>query len=134
MEAGQALNALIAEKVMGWAVWENYPTGDWDGPADVTFFAPWNDGTAVSVYTPDDDGDVSFYFDPSRHIDDAWRVVRELERRGATVVYRTTGPRLTRNRIEITACVNGRDSLFAADGEDAPVAICRAALAAVERT
>lgn len=80
--ASRAINERIAIEVMGWTRWENYETGDWEGPDDVTFFAPWDDDGSLSVYTPVGDGDVSFYFDPATDIADAWLVVDAMRAKG----------------------------------------------------
>ena len=77
--SGRALDAKLAE-AMGWTLWENFESGDYEGPDDVTVFAPWGDG--VGVYLPEDHGEESFKFSPSTDVSALEPVYEEIERRG----------------------------------------------------
>ena len=77
--SGRALDAKLAE-AMGWTLWENFESGDYEGPDDVTVFAPWGDG--VGVYLPEDHGEESFKFSPSTDVSALEPVYEEMERRG----------------------------------------------------
>jgi hypothetical protein len=118
MEAGRELDTLVAERVMGWTRWDI--TGGEDCPCEsgVTYFADWGDMGGVAVYTPPHlTGDVEFYFEPSRDIKDAWRVVETMK--GVSVAKRADGRWMCWhwNRVHRSGA-----------GETAPLAICRAAL------
>lgn len=131
-EAGRLLDAEIAEKIMGWTRWENYLTGDWEGPDDVTYFAVGEDG--VVVYEPNERGDVSFFFEPSRAMVDAWRVVRMMGTRGFHAKLQTPFIPGDANHAGFTqhgtSGWNGRPD-YGGDADSMPLAICRAALAAL---
>lgn len=106
MQAGRELDALVAEKVMGWEVtiangWEAY------FETESGQFGPW-----VGLWQP------------STNMSDAWEVVREMVRKG-TYVEIAQGQELC------TCCFNYDDYLTVERCESAPLAICLAALKAV---
>lgn len=130
LNAGRAMDALVAEKVMGWTRWE-WERGDWDGPADATIFAQHE--RSLAVYANGEE-EPSFWFAPSTDIAAAWQVVERMRDLGwpwggaRWRVSEWTSPR----KAEFSAQFEKLNVTVGADAETAPLAICRAALAAVE--
>ena len=134
MPAGRELDALVAEKVMGWrwfrpgdAGEDGYPVDFWcDAAGDLTGWCdrPWPDDTEQW-------GDAPALFSargtwqPSQNIEVAWEVVEKLARRGFIASVASDG-------------ADRWVADFAADplvtvctyAPTAPLAICRAALKA----
>lgn len=104
MIAGRELDALIAEKVMGWKLFV-------DNKREV---CAWDTGTSPGGFIDERN------FKPSRDIAAAWQVVEKLDNR--FILDRTLG----QYRVRFTA----QDS-FEVTAESAPHAICLAALKAV---
>lgn len=121
MEAGEAIDALVAEKVMDWQLHAAFD------PDVLGRFSNWIDTkTGAGMCQPDE-------FQPSTDIAAAWMVVekfpaiviqRASSADGSTVGYRCSLP-LTPN-IERLAGL--QRATIDADAETAPLAICRAAL------
>lgn len=127
--AGHELDALVAEHVMG-ATWERHANAHRDWLAfDHADSAKWR---AVFA-TRDDDGNVEVWSacpDYSTDVSVAWQVVEKLHEWGLIVTI-SKGP------DNFTWDVRGwndrtNDSRYIAHGETAPLAICLAALKAVE--
>jgi hypothetical protein len=74
--AGPRLNALVAEKVMGWHRWVDPGETDYEGPYPM--FAGWGDESGLLAVYNHPDGNLDFYFNPSGNIRDAWRLVEKL--------------------------------------------------------
>jgi hypothetical protein len=127
MQAGRELDALVAEKVMGWREVRLRPSNSSrrSGP-DYKGYKP--DVVARRRETP---CHVPAY---STDIAAAWEVVEAMERRGCLVVTRTRGAISGKPRVEITGThpVGRNEWLVHEDADTVPLAICRAALAALE--
>jgi hypothetical protein len=110
MPAGKEMDALIAEKVMGW-----HRHG-----------SSWHDDAGYCAYNEQETWEP--HFEPSRKIEDAWEVVEKLcNETGCDVVkVCKRDPELLRGEW---SCNFGRG--FEAFGDTATLAICRAALMAV---
>jgi hypothetical protein len=110
-QAGEALDRTMAEKVMGWT-WgragEDYM--GWCG-------APFKCVNARHGY-----------FFPTTAIDDAWLVVERLAAMGITLAIRYQSSQETEVEVFPPDCRE-----FSVLAETAPLAICRAAMAAFNR-
>lgn len=113
--AGRELDALIAEKVMGWhrsdTLWRD------------------SEDTACKYVNEDDseDAEPGWEFRPSTELDSAWQVVEHLK--GERYFWLGWHVRDRRFQWE---CRFAAPEQYAAFADTAPLAICRAALAAVE--
>ncbi len=133
MPAGQAMNLLVAEKVMGWT-WIQPPQWDYNGPLPEQglILAPpgFEDQMLRTGWRWPPKGVIPANFllniNYSFIIGDAWEVVQKMTR-GDKVVRINTDSGRTMCRI-ISAAGDGIASDLA---ESAPLAICRAALHAV---
>lgn len=122
MTAGDALDVLVAEKVMGWS------KGKYWGGSGAT--DRWFDGgkeLGSDHATPEGHGDGDYYspdesWSPSTDIRAAWEVVEKLPGFGMTHM---------RDGSWHVAFGGGA---FPASADTAPLAICRAALAAIGAT
>lgn len=117
MEAGTELDALIAEKVMGWTKYVYEKEG--------TTHTEWTEARSVGTRYHAD-------FHPSTDISTAWDVVEELARRGYDLgrVGKEFGEgqyiaQFFHGKTYGQACEHAR-------GETAPLAICRAAFKAIQ--
>lgn len=151
LTAGRELDALIAEKVMGWTRWDG--DADWDGPDDVTFFSV--DEHYLAVYGPGSE-EPSQYIAFSTDIADAWLVVEKFKQSPITAAE--FGYELGPDWFAVESCNlveyhQGKDETLWSAGwkhnvsregdyfiqelsavaETAALAICRAALKMVER-
>lgn len=113
LKAGRELDALIAEKVMGWH--REFVT---DPSSNYSF---WNyvDADGRGMYTPEE-------WEPSTSISAAWEVVEKLQTLGIKCWMK--------NYIAIPGwhcVVIGGDFEFEEAADTAPLAICLAALKAV---
>lgn len=103
-----AIDRLIAEKVMGWQAWDH----------------------AVPYYVTTEGFEVSSEdFRPSRNLEHAWKVFEKMEKQFTEV-------RISKNwgyRCQILLLSTGVEYKVVGqkDAETAPLAICRAALMAV---
>lgn len=118
MNAGRELDALVAEKVMGWSGIDK----KWDYETNESF---------LGGKTPDWDGR-QFYEVPhySTDIAAAWLVVEKLRTPNWEFQLDHTRFMIWHCRIETTAG-EGSASSDSSQGETAPLAICLAALKAV---
>lgn len=117
LQAGRELDAMIAEKVMGWAPVLHY------GERGTGYWAPSgceSDGAWVT------DGDVPFY---SADMAAAWEVVEEMARRGWKVDVQSRCPPRWAVHVNFALPITGR--VFERS-DSAPHAICLAALKALE--
>ena len=114
---------LLAERVLGWQYWDGQQ--DYDGFA-VAIFTDWSGQVpmvGVDLYQGGSD-DVTGHWDPLHNIADAWMLVDTLVGQGLLVeVWTDTYGSYARISSQ-------RRSLRA---DTVPRAICRAALAAVQR-
>ena len=146
MEAGAALDALVAEKVMRWLIARE--SDEHDVPDGAVHLMVWDDGLP-SLYGRDKEyPDEPEEWSPSTNIARAFEVVAEMQRKGwAFVLY---GPDASDMEMYM---IPGGDGWFAqfqcagigrtaawegegwVDGEagTAALAICRVALAAAEQ-
>jgi hypothetical protein len=110
LPAGDALDRLVAARVFGW-VCTGAAADVWTSPDGLSHFG-------VSPY--------------STSINAAWQVVERLETQGLRITYRTSG--LNARRVEVVGVHPTRRNewLVAEEADTAPLAICRAALTAVE--
>lgn len=135
MKAGRELDALIAicTKIMGWHQWIDTHI-DYNGP--LPMFAVWDlhdHPIVASVYTDEIGGDVSFYFDPFIKIADAWLVVERLEKDDWSFGIEITRKFIHSELVDIWECYFCDDNTsYEADADTAPLAICLAALDAME--
>lgn len=116
LEAGPELDALVAEKVMGWTLLTK-AHGKLMGEVDKDgVLRMWCDGPAIKRNVLD--------WSPSREIAAAWEVVEKLRldprHRALSVIPTTFG-------YQVVSQLGHQ-----ADAETAPLAICRAALAALK--
>jgi alkyl hydroperoxide reductase subunit AhpC len=102
MKAGRELDALIAERVMGWKVVYS------DEPVVVSASFPY-----------------PFPFNPSTDISDAWQVVEKLQSLGMTVHIIASKD----GWYSVDVWVDGT-LLYTSDAETAPLAIVKASLKA----
>ncbi len=110
MKAGSELDNFIAEKVMRWHI----TTGEYSGKEY------WNDENDYSPYSVND-------FRPSTNISVAWQVVEKIKiEHGYAVEILETKVRSYCTIKDFTYDISS------ADAETAPLAICLAALKAVE--
>ena len=114
MEAGPELDALVAEKVMGWQLTSAYQLG----PAWARDI-PWGElvlKNAVAYYAHE--------WGPSTDIAPAWKVVEKMHKEyGIDVNGLASGG--------FVCTIYGVDGHWRTYDETAPLAICRAALLAV---
>lgn len=122
-----AVDVRVALEVMGWQQW-HHENGDWEG-GDVICFADWGDGSGVSVYEPQDDGDVSFNFSPSTNISDAFEMEEKIRGRG--VEFADVYARAVANLLDVPVerAIEIRFLFLHAS----PEIRCRAALKAIEQ-
>ena len=127
LTAGRELNRRIAREVMGWLEWTG--DGDWTPPVGqekATMFTaafPWDE--SVSVYE-DGEEQMTFYFEPSRKIADAWLVVEKMREQGYSVDINTTIS--NKGWYVVLSDDDGHEG--DEGGTSLPLAICKAALAA----
>jgi hypothetical protein len=125
LEAGRTLDILIAERVFGWTRWDG--KGDWDGPDDVTFFLA--DEDHLAVYGPREE-EPSGYAAFSENIEDAWEVVERLKK-----AFDLKLLCILDEGWEVSVYTkfwDNSDPVAVECAESAPLAICLAALKAVE--
>lgn len=128
-EAGPQLDALVAEKVMGWRVFRlEQAMHDGNTPRPHCVYMPTPDGEALQVFRESGDLD---WWQPSTKIEAAWEVVEKLK---IVVVPITTGGWIARAGMDIP---RDGDEIWTggtgwSDADTAPLAICRAALRAQE--
>lgn len=111
MKAGRELDALVAEKVMGWTARHEvrYSEG-----------IPWT----YSYWVDKDGKNVNqWHFVPSENISDAWKVVEKLR---DEVAFLDILPAADHYIVKIQSA-HGTDYV---EAETAPLAICKAALKA----
>lgn len=118
MEAGREMDALVAEKVMGW-IEKKYPMGralywtDSDGHSQRACIEAWN---------------------PSTNISAAWEVIEKIEggqrEMLCNLIHKGFGFTSLIWEAELREC-RGNHKYYIADATTAPLAICRAALLAV---
>jgi hypothetical protein len=127
MVAGRELDALVAERVLGWKLIDRIEMGWGEGPDvwDCT-----NGKDADECYSP-----TRQHFAPSTDISAAWAVVERMRENGMWM--KLTGPFYTDAPLWNAGFTphgmtgfNGRPD-FCGHGDTAPLAICRAALAAL---
>ena len=132
LEAGRELDALVAEKVMGWREDAYHYWAD-PGGGDETFWV-------VAGSTEDHPGNRAWC--PSTDISAAWGVVEHVRRmHPARVWFELYAPRgdLPWTAVFFTRCLEWEDSMYEmgsdriipSSGKEAPLAICRAALKVV---
>ena len=124
MTPGRELDALVAERVMGWKIAEHYPYGGSHGGI------PNANGTLRGVYIRS----VPFY---STDIAAAWGVVEHIfsEGLGGVAVDRYNVEMIHPDYGVWVCCIVMRKDLqpsISINGDTAPHAICLAALKAVE--
>lgn len=133
MEAGRELDALVAEKVMGWKWWrrENPITGQkWLAESAAPHASMV--GAAIPCEVESDLMPEAFDGpDYSRSIAAAWTVVEALK-------LRSPQHDIHIEHIEgqgwSVSCCYSQDEGGWADAETAPLAICKAALGAIEKS
>lgn len=120
MPAGREMDALIAEKVMGWAI-HSRNTAWWVKVADENEVT-----TEVMAFTYGKDR-----FAPSTNIAAAWEVVEKItdQKHWAFKLRRLPGKDYMACFIRLTK--TGRDDFESKPSKAAPFAICRAALKAM---
>ena len=118
LEAGGGLNALVAEKVMGWHKGRQYY------PESTSWYGGWNsteDGHCHYVAPIDK-------WSPSNSISTAWEVIEAIRRMGNRNLLVI---QWSSQEWDASFCyVNGK-SMGRGRAPTAPLAICRAALKAV---
>lgn len=116
MEAGRALDALVAERVMGWHARDAWYDADDNWMADL------EDNFPIDAEA----------FSPSTSIEAAWQVVEKMRGRGWTMTLNQEAEM----QFEPWDCrfFGPNDRRAIAHGNTAPLAICRAALKAMEAT
>jgi hypothetical protein len=86
MSEDRQLNIEMA-LFMGWTRW-TILSADCPSLPGVTYFADWGIGeSGLAVYLPEDDGDVSFHFNPVRDISDAFTVEERIKELGLQEKY-----------------------------------------------
>lgn len=118
IEAGPALDALVAEQVMGWRLGKDGHT--------------WKDATGgIMAYLDDgpwlDAGDLPW--NPSDNLDDAWEVIEKLRVQGVELWHLGREDSLPNWRAEFGR--NHQPALARVEGATATLAICLAALKCV---
>jgi hypothetical protein len=119
LEAGRELDTLVAEKVMGWTKWRSpvVPRGSAEPDCWLT-----NDRTSPTFKIA--------HWSPSTDIACAWQVVERMRDRGfALELHYEFGCSI---QWVADFSNDGWSSTGEQLGDTAPLAICRAALAAVE--
>jgi hypothetical protein len=126
MKAGRELDALVAEKVMGWQRITG-PKTDYDGPCeygDVLIPPTISEDEAFRMMPPK--GAIPFYYFVNRNwstnISDAWQV---QEKSIACTMFRDT------DGYEVDLVYKRSQGWIRGVAETAPLAICLAALKAV---
>lgn len=121
LTAGRELDALVAEKVMGWHIVTDFdlrpPEKHWNNAKGYVCLVAGNKLN---------DGREMKGFSPSTDIADAWKVVEKMRERGLDVYLRFVST-WTAEFDSVSGDVNGF-----ADADTAPLAICLAALKAVQ--
>lgn len=117
-EPGRALDALVAERVMGWVGGGKYWI-DPSNPAEM-YGAGFTIGNTDYDIPP---------FKPSTDIAAAWLVVERLSEQGRVLLVKADGNRKYSGALRYTVTINGIDGRF--DSNSAPHAICLAALKAL---
>jgi hypothetical protein len=143
MEAGSEMDALVAEKVMGWTVYaiegtngaawleprEGFIEGQWTG-----YLSKHIQGFTGNINTRLDDGGTlsinvhGTVWAPSKKIADAWRVMERLNNTGYWIKLNNSATQKAIWRCEIVPPGYDATHTWA---DTAPLAICRAALLAV---
>lgn len=126
MDAGRELDALVAEKVMGWVWWHNTD-------ADLTILVPsdqswpdkWHFASGAGNCTKPADHGAPHY---STDIADAWEVVERLRERGYYLELR--GWVQVNDFMACFIMPGGKE--YCITDNTAPLALCRAALAVQE--
>jgi hypothetical protein len=95
------LDALVAERVMGWPFWDN-EQGDWQGADDVTFWTFWDD--TLSVYENGSEYP-TLYFSPSTDMAAAWMVAEKMQDDGFECKLRLFSS--DKDTSSATFCKNG---------------------------
>lgn len=110
MKAGRELDALVAEKVMGWKL---------SNATDGTEY--WDNGKFCGGIWPKE-------WNPSTNIADAWNVVEKMKSKD----YLFSLKNIVKGTFTFSLTDwGGNCSTYAAEAETAPLAICLAALKAV---
>ena len=125
MKAGRELDALIAEKVMGWAATHEDELYIWfnDGvPGPPKRFC-----SDIDYYREN-----PFFWSPSTQIADAWLVVEKLREMGAWISLGAKDGAFNWDFRGIIREEQDDERRFIAHAATAPLAICLAALKAVE--
>jgi hypothetical protein len=121
MLPGREMDALVAERVMGWKLW-SYDEDRYASTTDDYMDASVNDGWIWKDETGDSDGE-AWEWQPSIDIRAAWEVVEKLDAPDFQVKRVDYGPGQT--------WMAGVDGRWFDYGDSAPHAICLAALKAV---
>ncbi len=126
LPAGVALDVLVAERVFGF-VWRDAGDGEWQ----------LSDGRTMWEYArryPDQGMSVGLLESYSSDIAAAWRVVDRLRADRPFTMHDIDGVGGTwMATFEVVAAGRaGRGRIYSGEGATAPLAICRAALAAME--
>ena len=131
IRAGSELDALIADKVMGWRKLDFIPPSVWfvnrvfEDLPDVVYFENVSGEIVVACelgYTR---------FRPSSQIADAWDVIKKLEEHPDEILASITRQGFTKGDLVWQARFRkcgGNQHDYIAQAKDAPLAICLAAL------
>lgn len=123
MSAGPELDALLAEKVMGWRRFDNWSQGM---GMEQPFFLVGESGVIVYRHP-----DLGKSWSPSKNMADAWDVVEKIEK---TVNFQIDNVGMQNNdhrRWRVLFGWSDDPISIVADADTAPLAIARAALQTV---
>jgi Phage ABA sandwich domain len=123
MSAGPELDALLAEKVMGWRRFDNWSQAV---GKERPFFLVGESGVIVYRHP-----DLGKSWSPSKNMAEAWDVVEKIE---ATLNFQIDNPGLENKDQRRWRVLFGRSDnpiSIVADADSAPLAIARAALQTV---
>ena len=123
MSAGPELDALLAEKVMGWRRFDNWSqaTG-----MQLPFFLVGESGVIVYRHP-----DLGKSWSPSRNMADAWEVVEKIEKTLNFQIDNVGLENKDQRRWRVLFGRSGDPISVVADADSAPLAIARAALQTV---
>jgi hypothetical protein len=123
MSAGPELDALLAEKVMGWRRFDNWSqTMGMERP----FFLVSESGVVVYRHP-----DLGKSWSPSKNMADAWDVVERIEKTGNFQIDNVGMENKDHRRWRVLFGRLGNPISVVADADTAPLAIARAALQTV---
>jgi hypothetical protein len=124
MPAGKPINALMASKVIGANYWRNGTTSDYDG--EYPMYSDWEED--IFYYTDPEGG---WLWIPSTDLPDAWDIIKKMSDKGFNMRLEVQGKN-ARVTFWSKRMTKWGPEPVSASADTVPLAICRAALLAVE--